>query len=416
MAGAGVEDAAGRLDIWLGGGYRKVAEQRVARRVRRWPLVAALAVVVAAGAGGWWVAARRAEGGSTAQGARSGQRPAFAARSDGAFAERGRELLRLAAQAGVQPVPVRRMDIRRYIEATGSVTALRDVALTFGVAGRVQAIHVSQGDRVRAGQLLATLDDTSQQLAYVRARNEYEQARLELGTAQLEEYRLAMETAKKELEATRLTAPFDGIVADVAVEPGESVGAAQAVVRLVDLSSLQVEVSVDEVDLPYVRAGQPALVSVKGYPDLVLEGVVERVAPAARSQGDLVLFDVVVRLQQPPRELLPGMTATARIEVERADGVLAVPEEAVVEVGGRSLVSRVTSDGVQVTPVELGVSDGRFVEVRSGLSEGDRVLSTNYEVYRQMAGSSTGAAGPGPQGGAFFRIGPRPAAGEAFRR
>lgn len=331
--------------------------------------------------------------------------------------QRGRELLRLATQAGVQAVPVRRMDVRRYVEATGTVTAVRDVNLAFGVAGRLKTVHVAEGDRVKAGQVLAALDDTSQQLAYVRARNEYEQARLDLGPAQVEERRLAMEAARRELEATKLVAPFDGVVVSVEAKAGESVGASQAVVRLVDLSSLQVEVAVDEVDLPHVRPGQPALVSVKGYPNLVIRGAVERLTPAARSQGDLVLFDVVVRLQEAREELLPGMTATARIEVERADGVLAVPEEAVVEAGGRALVSRVVDGSVELTPVELGVSDGRFVEVRAGLSEGDRVLATNYEVYRRLSGGGTGSGGgAGSPPNTFFRVSPGPVPGASGRR
>ena len=391
-------------------------EQRRVRRAWQWSLVAALVVAVGGAAGWWWLSARRAEGGPAGRAPRLGQGQASVSRAEAFAEQRGRELLRLATQAGVRAVPVRRMTIRRYVEATGKVTAVRDVNLAFGVAGRLKALQVSEGDRVKAGQLLAALDDTSQQLAYVRARNAYEQARLEQGPAQIEESRLAMEAARRELEATRLVAPFDGVVVSLGAEPGENVGASQTVVRLVDLSSLQVEVAVDEVDQPYVQPGQPALVSVKGYPDLQLHGTVERVTPAARTQGDLVLFDVVVRLQEVRPELLPGMTATARIEVQRADNVLAVPEEAVVETGGRSLVSRVVGDRVELTPVELGVSDGRFVEVRSGLGEGDQVLATNYEAYRRLSAGQGGPGGAGPSGGAFFRVNPGPMPGGPGRR
>ena len=382
------------------------------RRALRWPWIVVLVLAVGGVAAGWWVAARRAEGEEpSAARAPGAALPAGRAGASGeAVAQQGRELLRLAEQAGVQAVPVQRRDVRRYVEATGTVTAERDVNLSFGVAGRVKAVRVAQGDHVKAGQVLAELDDTALQLAYVRARNAYEQARLEAGAAQVEESRLAMEAARRDLEAARLVAPFDGVVASVDVDPGESVSASQSIVRLVDLSSLQVEVSVDEVDLPFVHPGQTALISVKGYPDLTLQGVVDRLTPAGRTQGDLVLFDVVVRLKEPRDELLPGMTATARIEVARADGVLAVPEEAVVEAGGRALVSRVVNGAVVPTPVELGISDGRYVEVRSGLSEGDRVLATNYEAYRRLAGNSAAATTGGPpREGAFFRINGRPA-------
>ena len=388
-----------------------MAQQRTARRALQWSLVAALVVVGAGAAGWWWVAGRRAEGGPADRAARPQPGQVAGNRTEAVAEPGGRELLRLSTQAGVRAVPVRRMTIRRYVEATGTVTAVRDVSLSFGVAGRLKAVQVVEGDRVKAGQVLAALEDTSQQLAYVRARNEYEQARLELGPAQVEESRLAMEAARRELESTKLVAPFDGVVVSVGVKAGEMVGASQPVVRLVDLSSLQVEVAVDEVDLPHVRPGQSALVSVKGYPDLQIRGTVERLTPAGRTQGDLVLFDVVVALREARPELLPGMTATARIEVERADNVLAVPEEAVVEVGGRSMVSRVVGDRAVLTPVELGVSDGRFVEVRAGLDEGDQVLATNYEVYRRLSGNGTTSGGAGPAPRPFFRFTPGPGPG-----
>ncbi|WP_324669701.1 efflux RND transporter periplasmic adaptor subunit [Geochorda subterranea] len=384
-----------------------MAQRRVLGRALHWSVIAA--VVLAAGGVGtwWWLAARRAEG-STAGSVRPPAGAAVRGEAEAVVQQEGRALLRLASQAGVQAVPVQRVDIRRYVEATGTITSERDVTLSFGVGGRLEAVHVGVGDRVQQGDLLAELDDTSLRLAYVRARNAYEQARLEQGSAQVEESRLAMEAARQDLEGARLVAPFDGVVVSVDAQAGEHVSASQAVVRLVDLSALRVEVSVDEVDLPYVRQGQAAVVTVRGYPDLALEGEVERLTPAGRSQGDLVLFDVVVRLREARDELLPGMTATARIEVARADGVLAVPEEAVVETGGRALVSRVVDGSIVLTPVELGVSDGRFVEVRSGLREGDRVLATNYEVYRRLAGSNPSSGGPPGGPGTTFRLDARP--------
>lgn len=323
----------------------------------------------------------------------------------------GRDLLRLSAQAGVQAVPVQRMDIHRFVEATGSLVAAREQKLHFGVAGRVKSVAVQEGQFVQAGTLLATLEDVDQQLALVKARNEYETARLEKATAQIEEKRLALETAQRNLEATRLVAPFDGVIAQLDIRPGDQITAAQQVAWLVDLNSLQAQVAVDEVDLAHVRAGQAVTVWSKTYPDLELPGRVERIATAGRTQGDLVLFDVVVLLERSDPRLRHGMSVTARIEVENARGVLAVPEEAVTEVGGRPMVTRVVGEEAVPTPVQLGVSDGRFVEVRSGLREGDRVLASNYALWRgaasgQASGGASASANPfsfrlTPGGGPF---------------
>lgn len=318
----------------------------------------------------------------------------------------GRDLLRLSAQAGVQAIPVQRMDIHRFVEATGSLVAAREQKLHFGVAGRVKSVAVQEGQFVQAGTLLAVLEDVDQQLALVKARNEYETARLEKATAQIEEKRLALETARRNLEATRLVAPFDGVVAQLDIRPGDQVTAAQQVAWLVDLNSLQAQVAVDEVDLAHVRAGQAVTVRSKTFPDLELPGRVERIATAGRTQGDLVLFDVVVLLERSDPRLRHGMSVTARIEVENARGVLAVPEEAVTEAGGRPMVTRVVGEEAVPTPVQLGVSDGRFVEVRSGLREGDRVLASNYALWRGASGGqnpSGTTAGANPFG---FRLTP----------
>ncbi|WP_324716774.1 efflux RND transporter periplasmic adaptor subunit [Carboxydochorda subterranea] len=394
---------------------------------KRHALIGGLLVVVVAGAGlvaaGVFGAApwqRPASGSNAFQErapSRDGASPGRGAPAlSTALEAEGRTLMRLSQQAGVRAVPVRRMDIQRHVEATGTLAAAREQSLSFGIAGRVATVPVEEGATVKAGTVLATLRDDDQQLAYTKARNEYETARLEQGPAQVEEKRLALEKARRDLEATRLVAPFDGVVARLGVRPGDQVNAAQEVAWLVDMGSLEAHVAVDEVDLAYVKPGQAVTVTVKTYPDLAIPGHVDRIAAAGRAQGDVVLFDVVVKLDRGDPRLRPGMSATALVEVQNARNVLAVPEEAVAEVNGETLVSRVVGDSLQPVRVELGVSDGSFVEVRSGLQEGDLVLATNYAVYRRLTGGQeAGAAGRQSSNPFFFRLSPGQTQGQRIR-
>lgn len=383
----------------------------VARRRMVFAGLAAV-VIVAAGATWWWVGrsgatqAPRNVRGLVQNPSGSAVTAAGGAGVPDALQAAGRELLRLSEQAGVQAVPVQRGTIERTIEATGSIVAGRDVSLTFGQGGRIETVSVEEGQRVGRGSILATLESTQQELAYVRARNEYEAGRVDRGPSQVEELRLAMESAKRQLDQTRLSAPFDGVVAEVSVSPGDQVTASAGVVRLVDLSTLKVEADVDEVDLPFVKAGQPAVVTVKSYPGQQWEGEVASVGAAGRVQGDLVLFDVAVAVRSADPRLMPGMSATVSIVVERAEDALVVPEEAVAEMNGQAFVTRLEGGSAVPTRVTLGPSDGRRVAILSGLDEGDRVLATNYALYRRMAEgqATTGQSGGARMPAATFRF------------
>lgn len=320
--------------------------------------------------------------------------------------------------------PVQRSSITRTLTYSGSLEPIDDLTLTAGSAGRVEEILVSKGAFVRAGDVIARLDNTDALLDVLRARREYDQARVDSPPGVVEERRLALLSAERRLDGMTVVAPFDGVIADVSVREGAGVSAQGAIARLVDLHSYKVILNVDQKDLAHIAVGQDVHVTPTAIPGLTLTGRVEHIDFLPASTDSTTTYPVTVVLELPTSEgasrrapasadqpavnpidqLRPGLSVDAEIVIASARDVIVVPIAAIVESGRQQLVTRVTPDGVEETvPVETGITDGLFVEIRSGLDDGDRIVMNNYVLFERL--SSGGPRGPGGGGGAFGAFG-----------
>lgn len=300
-----------------------------------------------------------------------------------------------AAVTGLPTYTVRQGDIQRTITATGNVQPARLVDLRFGTGGRVQEVRAAAGQRVEAGEVLAVLDNRQQELAYFQARNAYEIARIDAAPNTVREREIDMQLAGEALEQTYLRAPFDGVVTAVHVEPGQTVNTNETVVQLMDDSVFEVQVAVDELDIGQVEPGQAATIRLDADPGRVRQGVVHEVSLVANVQSSVVTVPVTVRFLETDSFLRPGYTATVQITVAAARGVPVVPVEAIWEEGDVRTVTRVVDGETEIVPVETGLSDGVWVEIRSGLAVGDHIVALNY---RGGAGAATGGNRGGAQG------------------
>jgi len=194
--------------------------------------------------------------------------------------------------------------------------------------------------------------------------------------AGVEQARAALQQSELSLEQATLSAPFDGVVAAVNVTSGEIASTLPAI-TLVDTSSFHVAVSVDEIDVGRLAEGQSADVTLDAFPDVVVPGVIERIAPAATLEGGVVYYDVVVELGRTDVAVRAGMTANASIVVDELADVLTIPTW-VVRVdrsAGQTYVQRRTADGdVERVDVVLGVRREGVAQVLGGLAEGDEVV------------------------------------------
>jgi multidrug efflux pump subunit AcrA (membrane-fusion protein) len=236
--------------------------------------------------------------------------------------------------------------------------------------------------KVRVASARKTLE-----LAEIRYAEEMRQARAEIARA-----KSALENARVLLSYATITAPIDGVIASVSTEEGETVAAgmqAPTFVTIIDLHRLQVDAFVDEVDIGKVKVGQHTVFTVDAFPATEFEGKVSAIYPKAVIQDNVVNYDVVVDIETPyVGRLRPEMTANVTIFLEQRDDVLAVPSKVVRRERGKN-VAYVLADGRAVPrEIKVGWRDGQWIEVASGLEEGETVLleapSQNQEKNQEL--------------------------------
>jgi HlyD family secretion protein len=330
------------------------------------------------------------------------------------------------------PVTVFRVAAGRVEETVtnskaGTVKTRRRAALSPEIGGRVELLPVRKGDRVRKGQLLVRLANADYQ-AQVRgaqrsieashagereACQRAEQAERDLARmvalageslvsqdmkeqaqtqrdaavaacqaarSRVEQGQASLDFARATRGKTELLAPFDGVVADIRGEVGEWITPSPpgvpipALLELLDPDAIYVSAPLDEVDVGRVRVGQVARVTIDAYPGRAIRGHLTRIAPYVIDvQQQSRTFEVEVDLDDAAfaRTLLPGSSADVEVILDARDGVLRLPSYALID-GKKALVLR---DGKLVgVPVEIGLKNWGFAEVKSGLSAGDLVV------------------------------------------
>ena len=291
------------------------------------------------------------------------------------------------------------------VSTFGVVEALEEVNVAAELSGTVVAVHVNEGDRVEAGDLLLELDPQKRQFAVEQARQQVQHARAALKEAQLKlqrrtnlaeretiskevldsaqlavdlasaAYQQALasaQLAERELSDTRIYSPTEGLVDVRAVEVGEPVQVGASLVTLQAVAGLRVQTWVSEADIARVRAGDPAQVTVSGVADRTFAATIEWVGVNADpATGN---FPVKLILSGDTDALRPGMTASAELQGITVPESLLLPEAALVDRNRRRVVF-VVVDGVahQREPL-LAAGFSNRLQIPAGLEAGDRVV------------------------------------------
>lgn len=172
-----------------------------------------------------------------------------------------------------------------------------------------------------------------------------------------------------------ITAPTNGEVSWIDLEQGERVMAGVPVITLVNTSMIQMKGIVDEMDIPYVKLGGRAIITLDALPDKQVEGRVTYISPIGTIQSGVVFYETTLKLEKQDREFRDAMSATANVIVEERKDVLLLPVGAVSREGGGYYVIKVLGEEQsEQVEIKVGLNNGRFVEILSGLKEGDEVL------------------------------------------
>jgi len=299
--------------------------------------------------------------------------------------------------------------------ASGIVQANTTVDVAFQVPGKVVTVGPDEGQPVRAGQPIASVDPTEYRLsveqavaqsdraAHDRDRNQPLLASGGIAPADMEHLEsgarqtaAAAELAKKHLADTRLQAPISGIVARRAVEVGATVAPGQAVYTIVALDPVRVRVGVPEADVGHITEGAAATVRIPAL-DTSVAGRVTLIGvaadPATRS------YTVEISVPNPARRLRAGMVAEASIKTRETTSAMMVPAPAVLHDGGVSgttIVYVLDHDAARVHArrVTTGAARGDSLEITSGVVAGDQIVVAGQQRLRdgarvQQVGSSS---------------------------
>ncbi|HYT84535.1 MAG TPA: efflux RND transporter periplasmic adaptor subunit [Gemmatimonadales bacterium] len=363
---------------------------------------------------------------------------------------------------------VGRRDLVAAVTASGKIQPKKKVDISADITGRITRIAVREGDLVRAGQFLLQIDPTvyeanlqraqallsaadagavqaranrdqaqralqrttdlrgqnpnlisAEQLEQAQTAFDIAEANLTAAKHQVDQSRAAAQEARDNLRKTRLVAPMAGRVTRLAVEEGEvavpstfskDVG---LLMTVSDLSVIQAKVQVDETDVVRIHLGDSVEVSIDAFPDTAFRGHVTKVsdssvrtaASSATGQNDRAVdYEVEITLDQPPAEVRPDLSATARIVTATRKQVLSIPiialtvrEHTPVSTENRPIDTTAAkkkkeAEGVFIVdkgvatfrPVKVGIAGDEYFEVMDGLREGETIVAGPYQAIRDL--------------------------------
>ncbi len=319
----------------------------------------------------------------------------------------------VAETSPVRPVVVTRVlvrDLEERIEASGQLLAKHEADVAAQVAGEITEVLVDEGDAIAEGAVVMEIDPEKRNLELEAARAGVGEARAAVAEetrelkrmrilaekkvaseTQLDQAGTALDTARARLRAAKaqlgtaeravsdasVRARFAGFIARRFVSRGEFVSEGDPLFQLVSLDPIEVEFHLPEADSSRVRKGIPIEVTVAPYPDEVFEAIAHMVSPTIDPRTRTLRVKALI--DNSDGRLRPGLFARANLGIAHRNGVITVPEEAVLQRLGGPVIFRVLDGNrVERIAVEIGVIRDGWVEIREGLGPRDRVVSRGH--------------------------------------
>ena len=291
--------------------------------------------------------------------------------------------------------------------ATASINGVSSIAsatfayqaertLTALASGTVSAINVQEGDAVSKGDILIELtgDDLTESI--------------QSASESLRSAEISMQNQQDNMSNYTITSPISGTIIEKDAKQGDALTSGSTLCVIYDLSYLEMTLSIDELDISTVEVGQAVQITADAVEGKTFTGTVTKVSVAGTTSGGITSYPVTVRIDEAD-ELLPGMNVDAEIVLEEAADTLAIPSSAVTRGSGNTSLVLVTQDspsaanaveqeapeGYAYVQVETGISDDSYVQILSGLQEGDTAayVARSTESGSMMMGGMPGAMG-----------------------
>ncbi|MEV4507667.1 efflux RND transporter periplasmic adaptor subunit [Dactylosporangium sp. NPDC049525] len=328
-------------------------------------------------------------------------------------------------------VAVTQGTVSQTVSASGSVASSATANANFTTSGTVTEVDVKVGDVVTKGQVLAKVDPTAAQASLNTAKanltaakasltrsenNSADDATIASAEAQVATAQASVTAAQTTVNGTVLTAPIAGTVTAVNGAVGSSSAGSSSsgngstgatgstgsstssgFIQLADLTKLQINANFAEADATKLKAGQAAEVSWSALSGTRATGKVSTISPTATTTNNVNSYAVVIGLDTLPEGVRLGQSTTAVVTIAEAQNALRIPSAALRTAGGQRTVQVQVNGQVETRTVEVGISGGSFVEIKSGLKAGEQVVITTTTTN-----STTGNTNQFPGGGGGF--------------
>ena len=292
------------------------------------------------------------------------------------------------------------------LDASGYVTARMQATVSSKLTGKVLEVYIEEGMFVEKGQILAQLDDSSVQAELNFAKTQLKEARrifnrtlelrkdnlasqasLDAAESQVDGLKARLDISKQVVADMQIRAPFSGVVINKAAQPGEMISPVSAgggftrtgIGTIVDMSSLEVEVDVNESYINRVQPGQPAITNLNAYPNWDISSEVIAIIPTADRNKATV--KVRIGLLEKDERVLPDMGAKVSFLKEQVteapeeiNGVM-IPSSAIIKEDDLSYVFVIKNGLIIKTKITIGSSSSNFSRLIDGVEVGDNVVT-----------------------------------------
>lgn len=340
----------------------------------------------------------------------------------------------------------RKQEIKQYINASGRLQAKKQITVGSLVAGRIIKLNVDNNDFVKKDQILVELDDGIGDSAIKKLKAALQEAQANLdyisgvykrqkalyksgqisqeafdeqeknyktSTAKVEQTKADLEIRQKEYNNLFIKALGSGVIISKKVDLGQMVTARLQATELFtiakDLKKMEAEIDIDESDIGLVKIGQEAMFTVDAFPKKPFTAKVKAIHYQYKIVDNVITYAIILDVQNPKLKLRPGMTTNVDIKVADAHNAICVPNkslrvnksilETIAKAKGFSCTSIPSSgitekhkDTLWIMPddhtfkqieVKLGASDGKYTQVKKGLSESNNVIIEAFDINRK---------------------------------
>ena len=301
---------------------------------------------------------------------------------------------------GVKVMTAEYTDISSTVPLSGRIAPAEETAIVPMASGQVTAVHVKVGDYVKAGTLLFEIDKGQVATTYNQAKAAYDLAANSynnMKTLYLEgaisksdfdaaevQYISARESYNAAAEAYsyyNVTSPIDGYVTSLSVAVGDIAGQ-QMAASVANTDELKIETTVSEYIAGYIKIGDEVDVYVSTLGDTPYKGTVTAFSPAP-ALGPLT-YPITITLDNESGDLMSGMFAEVKFTAEEADDTICIPSDAVIMKNGKSVAVIIDEDLIpSFREVETGIDNGEFVEILSGIKEGETVVISGQNFVEE---------------------------------